>query len=1031
MPRNHTAGPSTLRNRNRVTNKTRLRIITECIDADPIVLDEDEEKARVVSTAGVDAEDANEHHLQAVLSAAATRHQAIRATRTTEKETVQAAAYIPTPDSTGLVANYAELYPPGRWKDPSTYVKSSDTVEESISYALADGFIYYMDERDKEWLDKNNEEARGEGTSAQGAVSGTSTRSGRSTKGKGKDPDVAQPVNMSEDEFELVTAIFEKVTHEKTEFLHHGLEQGAPFPPFSDYQDTFANKLPPSMFAVFVVPEWVPEPETLLRMARVVYPYWRDRRLERGGHRIIPTVNLDETDTKNESYICFRRREIKAIRKTRAQQAPYADKMRRLQVELGISLSLAESVRDRERLKREQTVQGQVVWDKRLILVDLKRKFPILGTKEDEELFFDKEKVPKKPKTEATGRIPLKLRTRDNADTASPITLVEPQIKPKERQAMIQSQIEQELARRKEKDQRWEDLVDNPYQPLPTPYPSRLFRVIPPSKASASPWLEEESDSDEREYRAVRMRLGRGGRLHIDRRSVRRRTGRTSVKSDTHPWLAKDDSTGPDAREQTRILEERWRYDDDDSPPTGPDGPDEKDRTLIDDYDPKYLVRQASLLSEQDYQSLMTDPTLIVTGDHGQKQAIVPFRLGLPPPPPMPRRDVPISQRPGPSPTTPGMTGARSLSSSVRLSPVANGTHGTPVAMQTQIRNMPPPSSLPHMRISSNGGMRPPITPQVPAMLANISTPLITPSPHSTPPNSAGHVNGFPDVTTHAPDGNEPDTKQGVHASPNGTAQSNSDQPQVDAVASVTPSTSPLRPKTQVPQAVSIPAVSTNGYHLNPYAPTMPNGAYAMHPNLRHNGLSAQHVQSLKAAYASMSPSPDPTQANGNTANVAIRPPAPYLPHVMANGANYQMQQLAAQRLPWMVAAQQQQRSPSVHAVDANGVGIDGLGSPSLSPALAGVVPPRTPSANGMRNGALPRAVPVANAGQFAQGLASSANAHIARLAPPSPSPHMLSPSLAASQVQSSPTRAPQPPLASPSPSLQPRQVVGSSGAGY
>lgn len=59
MPRNHNAAPSTLRNRNRVTNKTRLKVITESIDADPIVLDEDEEKARVVSTAGVDAEDAN------------------------------------------------------------------------------------------------------------------------------------------------------------------------------------------------------------------------------------------------------------------------------------------------------------------------------------------------------------------------------------------------------------------------------------------------------------------------------------------------------------------------------------------------------------------------------------------------------------------------------------------------------------------------------------------------------------------------------------------------------------------------------------------------------------------------------------------------------------------------------------------------------------------------------------------------------------------------------------------------------------
>jgi hypothetical protein len=57
MPRNHNQG--TLRNRNRITPKTRLRIIHGNVDADPVVLEEDEEKARVVSTAGVDAEDAN------------------------------------------------------------------------------------------------------------------------------------------------------------------------------------------------------------------------------------------------------------------------------------------------------------------------------------------------------------------------------------------------------------------------------------------------------------------------------------------------------------------------------------------------------------------------------------------------------------------------------------------------------------------------------------------------------------------------------------------------------------------------------------------------------------------------------------------------------------------------------------------------------------------------------------------------------------------------------------------------------------
>lgn len=59
MPRNPNLGTSTLRNRNRVTNKTRLKVIQGSIDADPLVVDEDEEKARIISTAGVDAEDAN------------------------------------------------------------------------------------------------------------------------------------------------------------------------------------------------------------------------------------------------------------------------------------------------------------------------------------------------------------------------------------------------------------------------------------------------------------------------------------------------------------------------------------------------------------------------------------------------------------------------------------------------------------------------------------------------------------------------------------------------------------------------------------------------------------------------------------------------------------------------------------------------------------------------------------------------------------------------------------------------------------
>ena len=46
MPRATHPGPAALRNRNRVTNKTRLKVIKDSIEADSLILDEDEEKAR-------------------------------------------------------------------------------------------------------------------------------------------------------------------------------------------------------------------------------------------------------------------------------------------------------------------------------------------------------------------------------------------------------------------------------------------------------------------------------------------------------------------------------------------------------------------------------------------------------------------------------------------------------------------------------------------------------------------------------------------------------------------------------------------------------------------------------------------------------------------------------------------------------------------------------------------------------------------------------------------------------------------------
>lgn len=246
------------------------------------------------------------------------------------------------------------------------------------------------------------------------------------------------------------------------------------FPGFTDYQDTFLNELPPSMFATFAVPSWAPKPPQLVRIARAIYPYWKERRIERGGHRIIPTLNGDESDTLNESYICFRRREIKAVRKTRASQVTYSDKLTRLQAELSYPLELAKLILNRESTKKECAQHAQDVWEKRMALADLKRMYPALNDKADEELLVDKERPAKKPEpaayvlwiaylvrlvlTRAIRRIPgLRIRTQDST-VSTPRQ--ETTLRPKERINAIREQIEATLARQKDQDHHWEDQID-------------------------------------------------------------------------------------------------------------------------------------------------------------------------------------------------------------------------------------------------------------------------------------------------------------------------------------------------------------------------------------------------------------------------------------------------------------------------------------------------------------------------------------------------------------------------------------------
>lgn len=128
---------------------------------------------------------------------------------------------IPTPDADGVVQEFDTKYPPLSWHEPYSYIKFSDNVEDSVQCALTGNYTYLIDEGDSVWLDKNNKLARGEGSSSSPAPpSRGAVAASRSSKARGKDPELSSPFVITEDEFELIMGLLEKLTDEKCPFLH-------------------------------------------------------------------------------------------------------------------------------------------------------------------------------------------------------------------------------------------------------------------------------------------------------------------------------------------------------------------------------------------------------------------------------------------------------------------------------------------------------------------------------------------------------------------------------------------------------------------------------------------------------------------------------------------------------------------------------------------------------------------------------------------------------------------------------------------
>ena len=247
-----------------------------------------------------------------------------------------AEVYIPTPDAVQSKLHYEDLYP-RQFKQPATYIRFSSTVEDAI------GCPYCMTGEDFVWLKTYNQK-----------------------RGKG--------LHCSEDDFEQAMNFFEETSHTKQPYAS---VDNAPVLTYEEMEPEFDETIG----------------ESARRFAKDIYPHWKNQRLLKGNRSLMPILKFEtnlETD-EADPYVCFRRREVRQVRKTRGRDAQVTEKLKKLRKELEEARFLMSQVKRREVLIREQLAMDRSIFEKRSELKETKRKLNIKN--DEDELLLINQKV--------------------------------------------------------------------------------------------------------------------------------------------------------------------------------------------------------------------------------------------------------------------------------------------------------------------------------------------------------------------------------------------------------------------------------------------------------------------------------------------------------------------------------------------------------------------------------------------------------------------------------------------------------------
>lgn len=450
-----------------------------------------------------------EHHLQQVINAA--RAAATGGTA------AQAAAQlsIPTPEVAQSKVRYDDLYQPV-FQQPHTYIRFSSTVEDCI------GVAYCMSEDDDRWLQDYN----------------------------GKQRAAAQ--QCSEDDFEQLMNSFEETTAVRQPFA---AVDSTPVLTLDELQLAFDESVS----------------DRARRFAKLVYEYWKGERAASGNRYLMPklkTLKMDSAGADaddNDPYVCFRRREVRQIRKTRGRDVQVVEKLKKLRKELEDGRQLLHLVKERELGRKDDLALSRQIFDQRASVRDMKRALKIDDP--DDDLFT--ERTPKRraqdmpPTQQRPGGVANRLPGRPDVATSA-TTQEADLVNFREVHAQREREVIRNINVNVSSHERWNrEFIDRTEEQLrsifhaadlvvdsdseemmpafvgvkaelmqqPTPPPSTgadssdedetSSQELRPEKVPVRLARTSEHQSFQREPH-MRRRVGRGGRVMIDRRMPRR-----------------------------------------------------------------------------------------------------------------------------------------------------------------------------------------------------------------------------------------------------------------------------------------------------------------------------------------------------------------------------------------------------------------------------------------------------------------------------------------------------------------------------